>query len=355
MAINFPGSVDDLNIVTDNPDVVPLSMADVAGGPATRAHAQHHKDLGEAVVRLENMSLHYAHDHSGDNSTTNKPGLHNGNKLKQANTHELPDTDSGSSSLHHTLGNGQYQAAPGKSTSDALASMQTSIAAIEAIMGYSNFRVFDTRDQMIDWNRNASDSQTSLSKPVLCYCKDTDALYLSLAKNITPAVISAGNPIGTIIMSASSSIGTHYLICDGSSYSKTTYPILFNAIGYSFGGSGDYFNVPDMKRKSPVGRDVSESDFAVRGREVGSQTHSHNEGDLAAAIGAVSSDANMLGYQSGSVHARGPKITTKYTLKTTAQNQDARSFNHHTRVYGSTAEASSYQPGVVVDFYIRAV
>ncbi len=35
--------------------------------------------------------------------------------------------------------------------------------------------------------------------------------------------------------------------CDGSSYSATQYPQLFNAIGYRFGGSGDAFNVPDLR------------------------------------------------------------------------------------------------------------
>lgn len=33
--------------------------------------------------------------------------------------------------------------------------------------------------------------------------------------------------------------------CDGRGLSKTTYNILFQVIGYSFGGSGDTFNLPD--------------------------------------------------------------------------------------------------------------
>lgn len=355
MAIIFPGGVDDLNIITDSPDIVPLSKADVADGQATRAHDQHHRDLGEAVVKLESMSISYNHDHSGDTAATNKPGYRNGNKLSQANTHENADTDINASSIHHSLGNGQFQAAPGKITNDAIVAANTEISNIKAIMNYSNFRVFDTRDSMISWNRTATDEQTSAAKPVMCYCKDTDTLYLSLVKNVTPIVISAGNPIGTIIMSAASAIPTHYLLCDGSSYSTTTYPLLFSAIGYSYGGEGSSFNVPNLKRRVPVGRDTLESSFAVRGRTYGEENHSHNEGNLAAAIGAVSSNQNMIGYQAGSVNARGPKVVDKYTLKSTAQNQDSRPFNHHTRVYGTTSESSSYQPSLVVDFYIRAL
>lgn len=47
------------------------------------------------------------HAHSGSTS---------GGKLLQANTHESVDTDVSTSSIHHTLGTGQYQAAPGSHT-----------------------------------------------------------------------------------------------------------------------------------------------------------------------------------------------------------------------------------------------
>lgn len=46
------------------------------------------------------------HDHSGS-------GTRSTNQLQASNTHLSPDTDTGSSSLHHTLGPGSYQAASG--------------------------------------------------------------------------------------------------------------------------------------------------------------------------------------------------------------------------------------------------
>ena len=42
---------------------------------------------------------------------------------------------------------------------------------------------------------------------------------------------------------------TGWLLCDGTSYSVSDYPNLFNVIGYIFGGSGDNFNVPNYKGK----------------------------------------------------------------------------------------------------------
>lgn len=50
-------------------------------------------------------SAHHTEDHDHDGSPTQK--------LLQANTHQTPDTDSGTSSLHHTLGTGANQAAAG--------------------------------------------------------------------------------------------------------------------------------------------------------------------------------------------------------------------------------------------------
>ena len=37
-----------------------------------------------------------------------------------------------------------------------------------------------------------------------------------------------------------------YLLADGASYKTTDYPELFNIIGYTYGGSGDTFNVPNL-------------------------------------------------------------------------------------------------------------
>ena len=44
-----------------------------------------------------------------------------------------------------------------------------------------------------------------------------------------------------------------WVLCDGSSYSTTLYPILFSAIGYTWGGYGSSFNVPDMRGIFPRG------------------------------------------------------------------------------------------------------
>ena len=103
----FPGGLDSFN-EPSLPEETTLSSA----GTGTRNHVEHHRDLGDAIEAIEaNVSLK-GHTHDGTAEV----------KLAQANTHQSADTDSGSAAIHHTLGPGGYQAAPGNHTHPALAS-----------------------------------------------------------------------------------------------------------------------------------------------------------------------------------------------------------------------------------------
>lgn len=108
MASQYPGGVDNFT-EPSTPESTPLSSA----GSGQFNHYEHHKRLGEGVTAVQKFAAKADHDHSGgsgDNDT---------DKLKQANTHESPDTDSAPTALHHTLGTGANQAARGNHTHDA--------------------------------------------------------------------------------------------------------------------------------------------------------------------------------------------------------------------------------------------
>ena len=76
-----------------------------------------------------------------------------------------------------------------------------------------------------------------------------------------PTITTGGNtynvgtsPAGTIKMTISNSnIPAGYLSCDGSAYTTTDYPNLFNAIQYTYGGAGSSFNVPNFESYFPIG------------------------------------------------------------------------------------------------------
>jgi microcystin-dependent protein len=54
---------------------------------------------------------------------------------------------------------------------------------------------------------------------------------------------------GAVISYAGNSVPTGYLKCDGTQYSTTTYAALFAVIGYTYGGTGSLFSMPNLVSK----------------------------------------------------------------------------------------------------------
>lgn len=80
-------------------------------------------------------------------------------------------------------------------------------------------------------------------------------LYSTIYNNLYNALLTVGNPIGTIIMHGGSSAPDNYLLCDGSAISRSTYSGLFGIIGTTY-GAGDTtttFNLPNYQGVVPKG------------------------------------------------------------------------------------------------------
>ena len=83
------------------------------------------------------------------------------------------------------------------------------------------------------------------------------------------AVTLAGTPVGTIQIYAGEKAPSGYLLCQGQSVSKTSYPALFAVIGTTYGGSGNNFNLPDFRGVFPRGFDAGRG--VDKGRELGTR------------------------------------------------------------------------------------
>lgn len=71
-----------------------------------------------------------------------------------------------------------------------------------------------------------------------------------------PPVQSGARPdVGVLELFAgpTSAIPPGKLLCDGASYPRAEYPYLWAVIGYTFGGAGDFFNVPNLTDRFPIG------------------------------------------------------------------------------------------------------
>ena len=85
----------------------------------------------------------------------------------------------------------------------------------------------------------------------------------------------ANNPAGTVQYFANVTAPNGYLICNGQSVSTTTYPELFAAIGYLYGGAGATFNLPDLRGEFVRGLDMGKGVNAGRviGTNEAASTH----------------------------------------------------------------------------------
>lgn len=80
-------------------------------------------------------------------------------------------------------------------------------------------------------------------------------------KNLEEYILSGGiigggggnAPIGSVMIWHGSTAPSSYLICDGTTYSKSQYPDLYDALGSDYQLSAEQFKVPDFRGLVPIG------------------------------------------------------------------------------------------------------
>jgi len=76
-------------------------------------------------------------------------------------------------------------------------------------------------------------------------------------RRITQDQVRRVIPVGSVLAYASEEIPSGFVLCNGVEYNKAEnpeYEPLFQVIGYTYGGAGDVFRVPDLRQKAVVGR-----------------------------------------------------------------------------------------------------
>ena len=144
-----------------------------------------------------------------------------------------------------------------------------------------------------------SDSRISTQKAVKTY---VDYTAQSLSNLINSSISNVPKiPSGTVFYHAGVNAPAGYLVCNGAQYQTVQYPELFAAIGYTFGGGGGAFAVPDLRGMFVRGYDAGRG--VDSGRAFGSyqadafKSHGHLFDDIrwAEIDGAYSYNDPMLG------------------------------------------------------------
>lgn len=185
--------------------------------------------------------------------------------------------------------------------------------------------------------------------------KDGSVTAVKLASDATGAFCLPGfiQPYG------GATAPTGWLLCDGASYPRATYPDLFTAIGVAFGSvDGTHFNVPNLKGKVPVGKDAAQTEFDVLGETGGAKTHTHtgpshtHATDVQGGHGHTTGAGVYNGGLSSNVYTAG----TGYSPPGHYHGMDVQGYHSHTAGAagtGNTGSGSTLQPYVVLNYLIK--
>jgi hypothetical protein len=106
------------------------------------------------------------------------------------------------------------------------------------------------------------------------------------------APIDTGAPAGTIVAFGGKVSPAGWVLCDGSTVSRTTYATLFAAIGTNFGGGDGVstFNLPDLRGRFMRGMDAG----AGRDPDAASRTVSNSGGSSGDNVGSLQDHATAI-------------------------------------------------------------
>jgi microcystin-dependent protein len=190
-----------------------------------------------------------------------------------------------------------------------------------------------------------------------------------LATNVADAV-AYHYATGDIKISAIESEPTGWLYADGGSHSTSTYAALFSAIGYTYGGSGANFNVPDFRGRSPAGLDnlggtsanVNATTAAdSMGGEDGTQHHTLSTAEMPSHnhSGSADTEPNHKHYSGWTSVTRGGGGNNTYTVASHTSDafdtSDAGSHSHTITVgyAGSSSSHENVSPTTFTNFLIK--
>ena len=163
-----------------------------------------------------------------------------------------------------------------------------------------------------------------------------------LAGNVTFGGSVNFMPTGTIQMWPTATAPSGFLLCNGASVSTSTYANLFSVIGYTFGGSGSAFLLPNYLDRMPIG--VNSIAVAIGATGGSSSTtlsvdnlpsHSHSASSTSSSSSSVSDPGHSHSVNSA---YNGPSSSTASTYSSAST---ATSFNTNTATTGISVSTTT--------------
>lgn len=261
-----------------------------------------------------------------------------------------------------------------------------SLSITDSQTAYTTKKTTTVYDQLAAMHFSLDFNSTATSLGIFCPAPDNkNVVYVgaqfmasSMAGMIQMTAVPAGGPGSPTLVPVDNTTiyePIHgWLICNGASVSRDIYPELFNAIQYTYGGSGDNFNLPDLTGRFPLGSNGTytlnkrdgEATHILTAAESGVRAHTHSVGNHYHSLSAHTHELNHSHYTyyveaktstTGSTRRFGPFgssasgaediITSGATNTTTSgPNANATSSTTYSTYNGSTLSGTPYTGGV---------
>lgn len=141
-------------------------------------------------------------------------------------------------------------------------------------------------------------------------------------------------PAGIVLPYAGTTAPTGWLMCDGSSLSRTSFPRLFDAINvYHGSNSGSTFNLPDYRGRFLRGTDNMGSGAAARDPNAATRTAANPGGNVGNLIGSVQLNATAKNGLSATAQS------SSITASSGAAGGHTHTIGGHTNASGGGSDA----------------
>lgn len=185
---------------------------------------------------------------------------------------------------------------------------------------------------------------------------------------------SQGLPASTIIDFAGTVVPIGWLLCAGQTLSRLDYPDLFAAIGTTYGApSSSTFNIPDLRGRVSVGRDIDQTGYADRMTTPNSRTlaatggaqsvalttaqlasHSH---DVSGSTNSAGDHSHALEWNDGGVagvrRVTAPQASTSGSINTGTAGVHSHTITVTAANTGSGEAHPNVQPTIILNKIIK--
>ncbi len=178
-------------------------------------------------------------------------------------------------------------------------------------------------------------------------------------------------PVGSIVaipsIVSSDSNYSEWLLCDGSSVSKTEYSNLYAIIGDIYGSTTTNFNIPDLSNYAIKGCDNdntlnSNTTISANATLSNYVSHTHSINDLTSGSGSsyvsfsmIVGKTNIQGGRGGAQHFAWVNSETDWDVTVYANSNHSHSINNRTSNATGSGNSFSIKPkNILMGYYIKS-